>query len=209
MNRKIIICIIAIVIMCVGAVMANVIGFNKGLEYGDYTRILVYMNKESNLDDVKGIVSDVFGGRFEVSYTDEFKDTVSIKAQGISDEQIENLKNKLKEKYEFEDDAEYMITLNTASIGTFELIKDYIKPVAISYVLILVYFAFAYRKLGLVNGLVIPAIVIVIISSLYVSLIAICGISLNSFIIPLGVLLYIASLLGTTMYLNSKNKAEN
>lgn len=209
MNRKIIICIIAIVIMCVGAVMANVIGFNKGLEYGDYTRILVYMNKESNLDDVKGIVSDVFGGRFEVSYTDEFKDTVSIKAQGISDEQIENLKNKLKEKYEFEDDAEYMITLNTASIGTFELIKDYIKPVAISYVLILVYFAFAYRKLGLVNGLVIPAIAIIIINSLYVSIIAICRIPLNSFIIPLGVLLYIASLIGTTMYLNSKNKAEN
>lgn len=209
MNRKIIICIIAIVIMCVGAVMANVIGFNKGLEYGDYTRILVYMNKESNLDDVKGIVSDVFGGRFEVSYTDEFKDTVSIKAQGISDEQIENLKNKLKEKYEFEDDAEYMITLNTASIGTFELIKDYIKPVAISYVLILVYFAFAYRKLGLVNGLVIPAIAIIIINSLYVSIIAICRIPLNSFIIPLGVLLYIVSLLGTTMYLNSKNKAEN
>lgn len=206
MNKKLLICIIAIVIIAVGAVMANTIGFNKSLEYGEYTRILVYMNKESNLDDINSIVKEIFDGKYECSYTDEFKDTVSIKAQGISDEQIESLENKLKERYEFEDEAEFMVTLNTAEIGTYALVKDYIKPVAISFVIILVYFGIAFRKLGIIDGLVEPGLGLIILNCLYVSIIAICRIPLNEFIIPLGVFIYIMSILACTMYLNSRNK---
>lgn len=207
MNKKLLICIIAIVIIAVGAVMANAVGFNKGLEYGDYTRILVYMNKESNLEDVNGLVKEAFDGKYEIAYTDEFKDTVSIKAQGISDEQIESLKNKLKEKYEFEDDAEFLVTLNTAGVGTYDLIKDYIKPVTISFIIILAYFGITYRKLGIVEGLAEPALALIILNCLYVSAIAIFRILLNAYIIPLGVFIYIMSILGVTIYLNSKNRS--
>lgn len=208
MNRKLIVFIIAIIIMCIGAVIANVIGFNKGLEYGDYTRILVYMNNTSNLDDLKALISEVFDGKYAISYTDEFSDTISIKARDISQDQIDELKNKLKEKYGFEDDDEFMVTFNTSGIGTFDILKDYIKPVVISYVLVVVYYAFSYRKLGLINGLAIPALSIIIINSLYISIIAISRIPLNSFIIPLGILIYIMSLVGVTIYMNEKNKSE-
>lgn len=209
MNRKLLVFIVSIVIMLTGAIMANTMGFNKSIEYGEHTKILVYMNMESNIEDVKNLVSEVFGGRFEISYTDEFKDTISIKAQGISEEQIDNLKNKLQEKYQFEENTEYLVTLGNASIGTYELVKDYIKPVAISFLIVIAYFAFAYRKLGWINGFVIPALSIIIINALYVSFIAIFRIPLNEYIIPLGVLIYIMSLLGMTIYLNGKNKNKN
>ena len=208
MNKKILICVIAIIIIAIGAVIANTIGFNKSLEYGDYTRILIYMNKESDLDDVSSLVNEVFDGKYEISYTDEFKDTVSINAKDISEEQITELEKKLKEKYEFEDDSKYMVSLNTANIGTYELIKDYIKPVAISFVIIIVYYAIAYRKLGIVESLVEPCLELIIINSLYVSIIAIFRIPVNAFTNPVGVFIYIISILGVTMYLNSKNKAE-
>jgi len=208
MNKKLIICIIGIVIITVGAVMANTMGFNKGIEYGDYTRIIVYMNKKSNLDDVNRLVTEAFDGKYEIAYIDEFKDTISIKAQGISEEQITEIKNKLKEKYEFDDNEEFLVILDTASVGTYDLIKDYIKPVAISFIIILVYFGFAYRKLGIIKGLVEPGLGLIILNCLYVSIIAIFRIPLNVFIIPLGVFIYIMSILGVTMYLNSKNKAE-
>ena len=205
MNRRTIIFIVAIIIMIIGAVIANVMGFNKGIEYGGYTRILIYMNTESNLDDIKSIFSEIFDGKYSIAYTDGFKDTVSIKAQGITEEQIDILENKINEKYKYdEEDTDYMVTINTASVGTLELIKDYIKPIVISFILALIYFAFAYRKQGLIDGLIIPAASIVIINSLYISIIAICRISLNSFIIPIGVFIYILSLLGTAAYLNGK-----
>ena len=207
MNKKIMICIIAIIIIAVGAVMANTMGFNKSLEYGDYTRILVYMNQKSNLDEINEIIKEVFDGKYELSYTDEFKDTVSIKAQEISDEQITELENKLKEKYKFEDNTNFMVPLNTASVGIHELIKDYIKPVAISFVIIILYYAIAYRKLGIVESVIEPCLGLIIINCLYVSIIAICRIPVNAYIISLGVFIYIMSILGVTMYMNSKNKA--
>ena len=208
MNKKLIICIIAVVIMVVGAIMANTMGFNKGLEYNSYTRFLVYMNKESNLDDVRELVKEVYNGEFDVSYIDEFKDTISIRAHDISDEQIETLKTKLKEKYEFENVDENIVTFNTASVGTFELVKDYIVPFAIIFFVVMIYFAFAFKKLGWLNGLVIPAITIIIINALYVSIIAICRIPINLLTVPVGVFVYIISLLGVTVYLSEKNKAE-
>ena len=208
MNKKLIICIIAVVIMVVGAIMAYTMGFNKGLEYNSYTRFLVYMNKESNLDDVRELVKEVYNGEFDVSYIDEFKDTISIRAHDISDEQIETLKTKLKEKYEFENVDENIVTFNTASVGTFELVKDYIVPFAIIFFVVMIYFAFAFKKLGWLNGLVIPAITIIIINALYVSIIAICRIPINLLTVPVGVFVYIISLLGVTVYLSEKNKAE-
>lgn len=208
MNRKLLLFIIAIVIIAVGAVMANTMGFNKAIEYGEYTRVLVYMNRESNLNDINGLLKDTFDGKYEIAYIDEFKDTVSIKAQGISEEQITEFKNKLKEKYEFEDETEFMVTLETANVGTYELIKDYIKPVAISFVIILIYFGIAYRKLGILEGLVEPGLGLIVLNCLYVSIIAICRIPLNAYIIPLGVFIYIMSIIGATIYLNGKNKAD-
>ena len=208
MNKRLLICFFAIVIIAIGAVVANTQGFNKGFEYGECTRILVYMNSVSNLNDIKQIVDDVVETKYDVAYTDEFSDTVSIRIQDISEEKIDELKNKLIEKYNFKDDDEFMVVLNTPSVRTYDLIKEYFLPVGLSFVLVLVYLFFANRKLGAVEALFIPAVSIVIINALYVSVIAICRISINSITVPFGVIVYIVSLLGITMYLNNKNKAE-
>jgi len=73
-------------------------------------------------------------------------------------------------------------------------------------VIALVYFIIAFRKLKLTKRFIEPALVIMIIGALYVSIFAICRIKINEYIVPIGIFIYIISLLGVTTHLSNENK---
>lgn len=204
MNKKLVICIISLIIIVIGVIMALKFGFNQSFEYSDYTRILVYMIGESNLDDINQIMKDNFDGTYKVSYTDEFKDTVSIIAKRISDEQINNINDKLKEKYEFDENLSNIVIINTPSIDIYDIVKDYIRPVVISFVIVIVYLWIAYRKEGLVKALVEPCLTIIIINALYISILAIFRIPVNSYTLPAFAFIYAASVVRCNNIFKSK-----
>ncbi len=204
MKKKLIVLGIALVIIIIGIVMAFSLKFNLGFEYAGYRRIIIYMIDKYNLDDIEQIVKECFDGKYEIGYIDEFEDTISIKAQGISDESLEQIEEKIKEKYEIKEDIDNVITVETPRYKVYDLFKVYILPIIISFVIVLIYYVIAFRKLGIVKALVEPALTIGIIGSLYVSIIAICRIPINEFIIPLGIFIYFLSILGETIYLNGE-----
>lgn len=206
MNKKQIIFGIALVIIVVGIVMQLTLGFNISFDNGTYTRINVYMSQAVELDEVKGLVGETFNGKYKVEYTDEFKDTISIKATGMSDEQIQEIQNKLKEKYEFEEGANHIVIMTIPTMRVYDLIRDYIMPIVLSFVIVIVYFAIAFRKLGIYKSLIEPVISVVLIGGVYVSILVICRIPINEYVIPLGIFIYIVSLLGFAMCLNNKSK---
>lgn len=206
MKKKLIIFGIALVVIAVGIVMACTLKFNRSLEFGSYTNLNVYMKEQSNLDDVRQIVSEVFSGKYEVEYTDEFYDTVSIKLKDITDEQLQNIKDKLVEKYGFDEIDNYIIEIDVPAIRIFDLGKDYIAPIVLSFVIIFIYNGIAFRKLGIYKSVIEPLITIIIIGALYVSILAICRIPINEYTIPVGIFIYIMSLLGITANLNNKSK---
>lgn len=206
MNKKQIIFGIALVIIVIGIVMQYMLGFNISFNNGTYTSINVYMTKQVGLDEVKALVGETFNGKYKVEYTDEFSDTVSIKVTEMSDEQIQELQNKLKEKYEFEEGANHIVITTIPTMRVFDLIRDYIMPISLTFVIVLVYFAIAFRKLGIYKSLIEPAISVILIGGVYVSILAICRIPINEYVIPLGIFIYIASLLGFTMCLSGKSR---
>lgn len=206
MNKNQIIFGIALVIIVIGIVMQYMLGFNISFNNGTYTSINVYMTKQVGLDEVKALVGETFSGKYKVEYTDEFSDTVSIKVTGMSDEQIQELQNKLKEKYEFEEGANHIVITTIPTIRVFDLIRDYIMPISLTFVIVLAYFAIAFRKLGIYKSLIEPAISIILIGGVYVSILAICRILINEYVIPLGIFIYIVSLLGFTMCLSGKSR---
>lgn len=206
MKKKLIIISIAVIVIIIGMIMAFTLKFNRSLEFGGYTSLNVYMKEASNIDDVKQIVGDIFKGEYEVEYTDEFKDTVSIKMKDVSEEQIKQIKDKLVEKYGFEEVENYILEYYVPAIKMFDLIKEYIAPVIISLVIIIVYYGVAFRKLGIVKSVIEPIIIVAIISALYVSAFAICRIPINEYTVPTAILVYILSLLGITAYLNNENQ---
>lgn len=206
MNKKQIIFGIALVVIIVGIVMQLTLGFNTSFDNGTYTRINVYMTKQVELDEVKTLVGEIFNGKCEVEYTDEFSDTISIKATGMSDEQIQEIQNKLKEKYEFEEGANHIVIMTIPTIRVYDLIREYIMPILLSFVIVIVYFAIAFRKLGIYKSLIEPIISVILIGGVYVSILAICRIPINEYVIPLGIFIYITSLLGFAMCLNKQGR---
>ena len=204
MKKKLIVLGISLVIILVGIIMAFTLKFNLGFEYSGYRRIIIYMIDKYDLNDIEQIVKDNFDGKYEMSYIDEFEDTISIKAKGISDENLENMEKQLKEKYEIAEDIDNMVVVETPASSVYDLVKVYILPVIVTFAIALIYYVVAFRKLGVVKSLVEPAVTIIVIGALYVSIIAICRIPVNEFTIPLGLLIYLLSLLGETIYLNEE-----
>ncbi len=207
MNKKLIAIIASLVVIVIGIVMTCALGVNLSLEYEGYTRLDVYMTEEANLDEVKEIVEDVFDGNYKIQFSDDFNDTVMIKLQNATDEQITEIEEKLTEKYEFDnEDADYIIEVNIPSVRVFDLVKPYIAPVIISLVLVLLYFGISFRKLKFYKSVIEPLAIIVLINALYASVLAIFRIPMSEYIIPIGILIYTMSLLGVTLYLNNQNK---
>ena len=141
-------------------------GFNLGDEYSNYILINIYMNDTSNLQDVKEIADQVLDQDFTVSYTDEFNDTASIRVKSISDGQLSNLKEKLKEKYSFQDAEDNIIAINVPSTNIYDLVRVYIAPMIIALALVLIYFVIAFRKNGILEALLMPIITVIMVEAL-------------------------------------------
>lgn len=206
MNKKLIILGISLVVIIAGIAMTFAIGFNKELEYDSHARLNIYMNQASNIEDVKQIVGEVLNRDFTAEYTDEFRDTVSIKTKEISEDELSQIKTKLKEKYEYDEDADFTMLIKVPAMRIFDLVKVYIKPIVISFVIAIVYLAIAFRKAGIYKSIIEPALAVIIVGAVYVSIIVICRVPINAYIIPLGILIYVVSLLAVTLNLIKKNR---
>jgi len=81
-----------------------------------------------------------------------------------------------------------------------DLVKSYIKPLAITFVITLIALAIIFRKLGIVKSLVIPAIIIIGVNALYISVVSILRIPVNEYAISGFIFVYAMSLIGTALY---------
>ena len=125
-------------------------------KYQPKQKITISIGKEDyNVDDIKAIANEVFAKEDSVveKSTDDAK-YVTIEANIITNDELEKLNSKINEKYE--------LTNETSSIGVTQVItvneiprvrltdmaKQYGKYTAISAVIILVYFAIRFKKLG-------------------------------------------------------------
>lgn len=166
---------------------------------------------------VKEVLNDT---DYEIDYSNEFKDGIIITTKSISDEQITELKNKIKAKYssfnnktneENEDEHNHeeniISTIDVPNVNIYDLIKIYIKPIIITTIITLVFLAIIFRKSGIVKSVIIPIILILGLNALYISAIAILRIPVSEYIISIGIFVYAISLIITTLY-TKKNKSE-
>lgn len=167
------------------------------------------------LSDIEGIAKEIFGENYIRSeYTNEFKDGVIITLKASQKEQVENLKTKLREKYssfskmeEANEGVEIVDVIDMPEIDARDLVKSYIKPVAITFVITLTVLAIMFRKSGMIKALVIPAIIIICVNALYVSVVSILRIPVNEYVTSGFVFVYAMSLIGTALY--TKSISEN
>ena len=195
-NIKIIVISIMTLVILAGIVVTGIYGFNKELKYSQSQSIDVYIEQEVDVSKIKEIVKENLGNSNNMVQTVEiYKDLVTIRAKEITDEQKNNIVNKIKENYEFSQTAEDT-TINTVpATKLIDMYKKYIVPFAISGVLVLMYMAIRYYKKGILK-VIGRTIIFPIFGELFLlSIIALARIPVGRFTPVLVIAMYIASIL--------------
>ena len=199
-KSKILIAIIAIIIIA-GAIITATIGLKFDLRYKESKKIELYLQKDFNISDIKQITDEVMQGtEVVIQKVEVFEDTVSIRAQDITDEQKQGIIDKVNEKYGTEiskDDIETETIPNTRGR---DIIKPYILPFSIATLIILVYIAVRYRKLKVLKTVLKTIFILILSQVVLLSIMAITRIPIGIVTIPLIIIVYLLTLIGITTY---------
>lgn len=204
---------ILICIIIAGIVVVATIGLNADLIYSKNVELDITIEKEFNKSDVETIAKEVFGGENVIVQEIElYGDLVSIKVpDNLSEEDLkaktEELNNKINEKYELENKVDDIVVTHNPKIKLSSMILPYTVTLSISMVIILVYVAIRYKKLGVLKTLVTYILWILASELALLSIIAITRYPVDRIVIPMGLLLLVAIL--TILGFINENKLAN
>ena len=195
-NIKIIAIAIMSLVILAGIVVVGIFGFNKELRYGQGQVINVYVEQMVDVTNIKKLVNECLAGKTNMVQTVEiYQDYVTIKAKEITEEQKNNIVNKLKENYEFSQTAEDTTIENVAATKYIDIYKKYIVPFAVSGVVVLAYIVIRYHKKGILKVLGRTIIIPVFGELFLLSIIAITRIPVGRYTPVLVIAMYITSIM--------------
>lgn len=203
---------IAIIVIIVGAILTFAIGLNLSLEYNENTKIYVYIGKQFENKEIKQIASEVFEtNKVIVKKVEVYEDMACIILEKQNEEnineKIENLNNKMNEKYGLENKNEDIITINEPKINTYTILKPYIYPVIISTIIILIYAFIMFKKIGFLKTTINYVLAIFVSIAFYISVIAITRLPVSKYTAPIGIIIYIIAI--TTVTIKKQKQLEN
>ena len=204
-NKKILIIAILIIIVA-GIIFLAVKGFNKSIIYDSATRIECYIPSGYEKADIENITNETFSNKnVTVQDIEKLNQIVSIKIKDYSEEELENFKTKISEKYGIDKDKLeiYEIKIPTTRIST--IVKPYVLPVSIVTVLSLVYIALRnIKSKEAVKKIIKVALTLVLVAGIYFSILVIAQIPINEYTMPIALMLYVLTLLIEVIKLNKE-----
>lgn len=211
-KTKIIFTIIAIIIL-IGIAITCTIGLNFDLRYRDSKRMELYLEQDFNISDIKQMTDEVMPSKkVIIQKVEVYEDTVSITAEDITDEEKQNLIDKVNEKYGTTLAAESTEIETIPNTRGRDIVKPYVVPFGIATLIILVYMSIRYRKLGVIKTLLKTIIITIVAEMVLLSIMAITRIPIGLITIPLVITVYLLTLIGLTTYfekeLTNKNNKE-
>lgn len=203
-KKDVIILAIAMIIIIAGVIVTFTIGFNKQLRYQESQKIDIYVASEVDVDKIKSIANEVLGRNNMVQTIEIYQDMVTIRAKSITEEQKNTIVNKVKENYEFEQTAENTEINNIPATRIRDILKKYILPMVLSFVIILVYMTVRYREKGILKVMLqtiaFPAMCEVILGCL----VAIARIPVGVYTPTLILIVYLASIIYTVIRIENQ-----
>lgn len=190
-TKKIGLIIVAIIII-VGAIVCKVKGFNIELAYSNRQEMNISNSTELDTKKIEEISKSILTDRkVKVQKLERFGNAVQIIAETISDEEKQNLINKINEECgtNISNDNTKIVTVPNTRIKN--ILKPYILPSIITFAAVLLYFVVMYHKLGLRTVLLKGIFTPLIAELVYYSLIAITRIEFGRIANSFGIGLYI------------------
>lgn len=194
-NIKIIISAIIALIILAGIVVVNIWRFNKELQYENGQSIEIYLEQKADIAKIKDIVNNEIGTKNKVQTVEIYEDMIIIRAESISEEQKNNIVNKIKENYQFEQTAEKTNIKTEPETRIRDMYKKYVIPFIISGGLIVVYMGIRYYKKDIVKVIITTIAIPVVAELVLLSVIAITRMPVGRFTPVLVILTYIASIM--------------
>lgn len=189
-STKILAILIAIILI-LGTIMIFTKGLAFELKYQDSKKIEINLGKEFNEKEIKEITKEVFGNQpVMIQAIEVYKDAISITTTEITEEQKTEIVTKINEKYGVELKAEDITIEEIAHTRGRDIIKPYIKPFAISTIIILVYLIIRYNKLNLLEVLTQSIGIIVLTQFVLLCIMAITRMSIGTLTMPVVLIVY-------------------
>lgn len=203
--KKIIIALIACIVVA-GIAITCVMGLNYELMYSKNTQFDIYIGKEFQDQEIQDIVHEVIGQDKKVitQKVEIYEDMVTITVPEITTEQIEQINQKINEKYGLDNTIEDIQVVNNTKIRGREMVKPYVLPVAISFIIILIVLTIIYRKLGIMKVLGNVIGYTFLVQALYLSVIALTRVEVNRFTMPIAIALFAMTQLAVVIKLEKK-----
>lgn len=206
-NKTKVICLILAVVIITGIIVIATVGFNVELNLKANNRVELHLGKNFEISDIRNITNEIFKSQpVIIQKVEVFEDTVGITAEEITDEQKQQLVDKVNEKYSLELNADSIETEKIPNEKIKDLINPYIFAFGLSTGLILVYMILKYKKLGMINILLTTLITITTTQATLFSLIAITRIPVGRFTIPMVITVFFITLFVLTH--NFENKLD-
>lgn len=195
-NIKIIFIALVALVILIGIVVVGIWGYNKELKFEKSQSIDIYVEQKVDESKIKNIVHEALGNaNYTVQTVEIYKDMVTIRSEQITEEQKNNIVNKLKENYEFSQTAEDTTIENVAATKYIDIYKKYIVPFAVSGVIVLAYIVIRYHKKGILKVLGRTIIIPVFGELFLLSVIAITRIPVGRYTPVLVIAMYITSIM--------------
>ena len=182
MKRKIAYIVLAIIFIA-AIIVTITCGLKVDLNYSEGENITFTVGKTITTDQIKEIANEIWGkNNYVVQEVELFGDSARIKVKSVTDENIEQLTNKINEKYSTElktSDFDIEHVMNTRLRN---VIEPYIVPIGIATLLILAYYAIRFRgTMKMINVLK-----YIILYSVY----ALIRVPVNSLTMPLALIVF-------------------
>lgn len=203
-KQKIAMIILAIIIIA-GLAIAFTLGFNFDLRMQETKKVELYLENSFEIADIKNITNEVFPNQeVMIQKVEVYEDSVSITAKEITEEQKQNLINKINEKYGTELTADGTEIVTIPHTRGRDLLKPYVMTFSIATIIILAYMMIRYRKLGAIKTLLKVVFICVIAQATLFSVIAITRIPIGRLTMPMVIIVYLFTLLGITAKLEKQ-----
>lgn len=183
--------------------------FNE--KYNIKQNITISIGKEYNVEDIKSIAKEVFEKEdVKVEKSPEDENYVVIESELISEKTLETLNNKINEKYELQNTtssigASQIITANEIGrVRLTDMAKQYIIYISIATILVLIYFAIRFRKLGVSKVLIKSVLMLAFSEIFYTAIIAVTRYPIDKPVVIAAIAIYLIVL----TYLNKNFMAE-
>lgn len=196
-KSKKIIAVILLLIIVAGIIMLVIKGFNKSITYQKATKIECYIAKGYDKADIKEIANEVFSDKnIEIQDIEKLNQVVSIKIKNYTDEELENFKNKITEKYDIKKDDLLVHEIEVPATKISTLVEPYVFPVTLTTILAIVYIVVRnIKEKDCIKKVAQLLTYLIAVAGVYFSIILIAQIPVNEFMMPIALAIYVATLL--------------